>query len=133
MEKSQTRLPFLDIMINKSGTKICMDIYNKPADSKPYVQFMSNHSQHCLTTIPFFLGRRICTIVENENVKEKDFKERENNITRTKANPKSLIEASILKAKEIPLKVLRQQKTTKNKELFLSLLHTIQKFKRFCL
>ena len=34
MEKSQTRLPFLDIMINKSGTKICMDIYNKPTDSR---------------------------------------------------------------------------------------------------
>ena len=34
MEKSQTRLPFLDIMINKSGTKIWMDIYNKPTDSK---------------------------------------------------------------------------------------------------
>ena len=34
MEKSQTRLTFLDIMINKSGTKIWMDIYNKPANSK---------------------------------------------------------------------------------------------------
>ena len=34
MEKSQTRLPFLDIMINKSGTKIWMDIYKKPTDSK---------------------------------------------------------------------------------------------------
>ena len=34
MEKRQTRLPFLDIMLNKSGTKILMDIYNKPTDSK---------------------------------------------------------------------------------------------------
>ena len=34
MEKSQTRLHFLDIMISKSGTKIWMDIYNKPTDSK---------------------------------------------------------------------------------------------------
>ena len=32
MEKSQTRLPFFDIMINKSGTKIWMDIYNNPTD-----------------------------------------------------------------------------------------------------
>ena len=30
--KSQTRLPFLDMMINKSGTKIWMDIHNKPTD-----------------------------------------------------------------------------------------------------
>ena len=34
MEKSQTRILFLDIMINKSGTKVWMDIYNKPTDFK---------------------------------------------------------------------------------------------------
>ena len=33
MEKSQGRLPFLD-MISKKSTKIWMDIYNKPPDSK---------------------------------------------------------------------------------------------------
>ena len=32
MERSTTNLPFLDIMINKTGTKIWMDIYNKPTD-----------------------------------------------------------------------------------------------------
>ena len=75
MEKSQTRLPFLDIIINKSGTKVWMDIYNKPTDSKRYVPFTSNHPRHCLTNIPFSLARRICTIVEKENVKKKRFKE----------------------------------------------------------
>ena len=33
MEKSRIRLPLSDIMINKSGTNIWMDIYNKPTDS----------------------------------------------------------------------------------------------------
>ena len=36
MEKSQTRLPFLDMIITKSGKKIWIDIYNKSADSKRY-------------------------------------------------------------------------------------------------
>ena len=30
MEKSQTRLHFLDIMINKSGSNVWVDISNKP-------------------------------------------------------------------------------------------------------
>ena len=60
MEKSQNRLPFLDIMINKEGTKIWMDIYNKPTDAKRYVPFTSNHPRHCLINIPFSLARRIC-------------------------------------------------------------------------
>ena len=91
---SQTRLLFLDIMINKSGTKIWMDIYNKPTDSKRYVSFTSNHPRHCLTNIPFSLARWICTTVENENVKEKSFKELEKTLLEQKY-PKSLIEASI--------------------------------------
>ena len=94
-----------------------MDIYSKPADSKPYVPFIWNHPRHCLTTTPFSLGRRIYTIVENRNVKEKRFQDREKNITRTKANPKLLIKASILKAKEIPLEVFKATKTIKNKEI----------------
>ena len=103
MGKSQTRLPVLDIMINKSSTKLWMDIYNKPTDSKRYVPFTSNHLRHCLTNIRFSLASVICIIVENENVNEKRFKEQKKNIASTKILSKSLIEARILRAKEIPL------------------------------
>ena len=105
MEKSQTRLPFLDIMINKSGTKICMDIYNKPTDSR-----WSNHPWHCLRNIPFSLARRICTVDENENVKEKCFKELKRTLLEQKY-PNSSIEASTLRAREIPPEILRQPKS----------------------
>ena len=124
MDKSQTKLPFLDNMINKSCTKIWMDIYNKPTDSKRYVPFTSNHPRHCLTNIPFSLARRICTIVENKNVKEKRFEELKRTLLEQKY-PKSLIEASILRAKEIPLEILMQAKTAKNEEMILFILHTI--------
>ena len=113
-EQSQTRLPFLDIMINKSGTKIWMDIYNKLTDSKRYDPFTANHPRHCLTNIPFSLARRICTIVENENVKEKRFKELKKKTLLEQKYPKSLIEASILRAKEIPFKIT---KAVKNEEI----------------
>ena len=57
MERGTANLPFLDIMINKSGTELWMDIYNKPNDSKRYVPFMSSHPQSCLRNIPFCLAR----------------------------------------------------------------------------
>ena len=63
---NQTRLPFLNITINKRGTKTWMDIYNKPTESKQYVPFMSNHPPHCLTNIPLSLARKICTIFEEK-------------------------------------------------------------------
>ena len=100
-------------MINKSGTKIWVDIYNKPTDSKRYVPFTSNHPWHCLRNIPFSLARRIGTIVENENIKT---------ITKIKTlleqkYHKLLTEASILRDREIPLEFLRQPKTTKYEEI----------------
>ena len=40
VESSTTKLPFLDI--NKTGTKIWIDIYNKPFDSKRCVPLKAN-------------------------------------------------------------------------------------------
>ena len=73
---------------------------------------MSNHLQHCLRNILFSRTRKICSIVENEKGKEKRFKELKKALLEQKY-PKSLIEASILRAKEIPLKILREPKTAK--------------------
>ena len=115
MEKSQPTLLFLDIMMKKSGIKIWMDTYNKPTDSKQYVRFTSNYPWHCLTNILFSLAKRICTIVESENVKEKCFKELKRTLLKQKC-PKLLIGDSTLRAKEIPHEVLKQPKTTKIEE-----------------
>ena len=76
----------------------------------------TNHPWHCFMNIPFSLARRICTIAENENVKEKRFKELKRSLLEQKY-PKSLIKASILRAKEIPVEILRQPKTAINEEI----------------
>ena len=89
-----------------------MDIYNKPTDSKQHVTYTSNNPRHCLTNKQFSLAERICTIVENETVKEKRFEELMKTLLEQK-QATSVIEASILKAKEIPLEVLRQPKIAK--------------------
>ena len=116
MEKNQTRLGFLDIMINKIGTNIWMDTCNKPTDSKRYVPFTLNHSRHFLINTMFSPASRICAIVENENVKEKRFKELKKTLLEQKY-PKSLIEAIILRAKEISFESLSQPKTAKYEEI----------------
>ena len=77
METSDTQLPFLDIMINKEGKKLFMDIYSNPTDSKRYVSFKSIHPRHCLKNIPFSLACRICMIAEKNSLKEIKLKELE--------------------------------------------------------
>ena len=98
-------------MMKKYGTKILMDIYKKPADSKRYVPLTSKYPRHCLTNITFPLTRRICTIVENENVKAKWLKKLKKILLEQKYR-KSLKEASILRAKKTPWSF----KATKNNQ-----------------
>ena len=97
MERSTTNLPFLDIMIDKTGTKIWMDIYNKTTDSNRYVPFTSNHLRSCLRNIPFCLARCICPIVEEEETKLKWLSELKTSLGKQKY-PIPLIENSIKKA-----------------------------------
>ena len=61
-----------------------MDIYDKRT---------SNYPWHCLTNILFSLAKGICTIVENENLREKRFKELKKTSIEQKY-PKSLMEAN---------------------------------------
>ena len=77
METSDNQLPFFDVMINKEGKKVFVDIYSKPTDSKRYVSFKLNHPKHCLKNIPFSLARRICMIAEKDSLKEVKLKELE--------------------------------------------------------
>ena len=64
MEQYNLSLPFLDLMINKDPetNNIWMDLFYKKTDTRRCASFNSCH----LT-----LARRICTIVENSEVRQK--------------------------------------------------------------
>ena len=70
METSHTQLPLLDIMINKEGRKLFMDIYSKTTDLKRYVSFKSNHPKHCLKNISFSFTCKTYRITEKDSLKE---------------------------------------------------------------
>ena len=115
MERGTANLPFLDIMINKSGTGFWMDIYNKPNDSKRYVPFTSNHPQSFLRNIPLCLARCICAIVEEEETKLKRLSELKT--SRKQKCPIVLIENSIKRALHVPLNELRKPKEKGREEI----------------
>ena len=97
MELNDNKLPFLDILITKSGKKIWMNIYSKPTDSKGYFSYFSYHPKPCLKIIPFCLARRICMIVENKNVRFMKLKELRI-ILKTQKYPKMVVQKGIEKA-----------------------------------
>ena len=73
MEQHNLYLPFLDTMINKDleTNNIWMDIFYKKADTRRCVPFNSCYLKQCKNNILFTRARRICTIVENSEVRKK--------------------------------------------------------------
>ena len=107
MGLNDNKLPFLDILMTKSGKKICMNIYSKPNNSKRYVSFLPNHPKFCLKNKSFCLARRICMIVENMKLKEL------RTILKTQKYQKMVVEKRIEKALAIPQEQLRSEKLKK--------------------
>ena len=132
IEVSHAQLSFLDIMINKEGKKIFMDISSKPTDSKRYVSFKSNHPRHCLKNIPFSLARRICMIAEKDSLKEIKLKELET-LLLEQHYPERIIKAGINKALKIHQNKLRNVKDQKKKKKKEDLTFSIQATPKPCL
>ena len=75
MENSEENLPFLDILLLKDNSRILTDIYSKETDSKQYLNFHSCYQKHTKTSIPYNLARRICTIVSDQDTKQRRLSE----------------------------------------------------------
>ena len=116
VELNDNKLPFLDILITKSGKKNWMNIYSKPTGSKRSVSYLSNHTKSCLKNIPFCVARRICIIVENKNVRYMKLKELRT-ILKTQKYPKMVVEKGIEKSLAIPQEQLRSEKLKKKDDI----------------
>ncbi|XP_048246899.1 uncharacterized protein LOC125377449, partial [Haliotis rufescens] len=75
MESSESKIPFLDVLVVKEDTKLKTDIYYKPTDTHQYLQFGSCHPRHTRTNIPYSLARRVCTIVSETDKRDLRLKE----------------------------------------------------------
>ena len=125
MEFSDTEIPFLDILIKQGNSGdnsgIWMDLYLKPTDTQQRLSHSTIHPKHCLKNIPFVMARRICSIVENNSLKNKHRRDLKENF-RTYSYPKKVVEIGIQKALKIRQTELHQPKKigSNNKKTFIS-------------
>ena len=113
IEKSKTRLPFLDALIINEDGKLHTDIYCKPTDSKQYLLYTSCHPKHTRNSIPYNLARRLRMIISDENTFLTRLEELKTFLSKQKYPP-DLIEDSILKVKALKRPDLLQPKELSN-------------------
>ena len=72
MDGKGTEVNFLDVRVkiekDAENYSLMTDIYYKITDSKQYLDFRSNHPRHIKSNIPINLARRLCLIVNKEDI-----------------------------------------------------------------
>ena len=111
MDKSRTKLSFLDTMVINNNGEVLTDIFYKPTDSKQYLLYTSCHPKHTRNSIPYNLARRIKTIVSDERTLHKRLEELEEFLIKRKYQL-SLTEDAFQKAKSLDRSKLLNTKDT---------------------
>lgn len=91
----------------KDNTNISTDLFYKKTDSHQYLLFNSCHPAHTKRNIPFNMARRICTIVSDEERRNKRLEELKTFLCRQKY-PNGLVAEAIRNAKQEPISELRK-------------------------
>ena len=95
-EASCKELPSLDVMIRKDNTHPTTDIRYKPTAFQ-YLPYTSSHPRHTKNNIPYNLARRICMIVENQDIRKRRFHDLKQILLR-KQYPAEIIDYGVNKA-----------------------------------
>ena len=86
-----------------------MDIFYEKTDTRRCVLFNSCHPKQCKKNIPFTLARRICIIVENNEVRKNRLDELQK-VLCSQEYPQNLIQEAIRKVTSIPTENLMASK-----------------------
>ena len=105
IEYSQKELPFLDVLVKKTGTNIDTDIYFKPTDSQQYLIFDSCHPNKL--SIPYSLARRLRMIISSDEKIPQRMLELKHTLLKQKY-PENVIDAGIQRALNLNRSELRQ-------------------------
>ena len=115
--KSQSSIPFLDVLCSIKDGKIETDLYRKETDRNMYLLPSSCHPPACSKNIPFSLCLRIVRICSKPEYREKQFSNLKKLLLNREYSERT-IDAAIDRARQIPRhialrRVLRKTENTR--------------------
>ena len=72
---STEELPFLDVMVRRSGVGLVTNVYSKPTDAHQYLDHRSCHPNHVKKGIPYGQALRLRRICDSDEVFDKSLKD----------------------------------------------------------
>ena len=109
-ECNSSQIAFLDILVQLENNIITTDIFYKTTDTHQYLPFDSCHPRHTKHSIPYSQARRLCTIIDDEVIRDQRLEEMKHFFVE-RGYPPGLVDNGIQRAKQIPQSTLRLKKT----------------------
>ena len=67
MERSDSELKYLDVLVYKTTTGFKTMVKSKDTDSGTYLPFTSSHPRHCKENIPFNMAKRVRALTDDDD------------------------------------------------------------------
>ena len=123
IERSDTSLKFLDVIVYKTMAGFKTVVNNKDTDSGTYLPFNSAHPRKCKINIPYNMARRIRALTDDDNLmiaKMQDLAAR----LRTGGYPEGTIRSAVQMAVGLSVSDLRKPKPRSEEENLMTFVHT---------
>ena len=109
MERSDSHLKYLDVLVYKSSDGFKTVVKSKDTDSGTFVHFTSSHPRHCKENIPFSMARRVKALTDDTNLAEEQMSLLSSRL-RSSGYPEGLINSAVQSAMKLSTADFRQPK-----------------------
>lgn len=123
LDRSDTELKFLDVLIYKTETGFKTVVKGKETDSGSFLPFHSSHPRHCRENIPFSMARRVRALTDDDNMALLQMSELSLKLL-SAGYPEGLVHSAVQEAMTLSITDLRQKMGKQNEDDIITFVHT---------
>ena len=123
MERSDTSLKFLDVLIYKTSIGFKTVVQSKDTDSDTFLNYKSSHPRHCRDGIPFGMARRIRALTDDDG-RAKEQMSLLSSKLRNAGYPEGVVNCAVASAMALSSSELRNSKNVSEDDGAIAFVHT---------
>lgn len=123
MERSDTSLKYLDVLVYKGHDGFKTVVKTKDTDSGTYLPFTSSHPRHCKENIPFSMARRVKALTDDTSLARQQMSELSSSLL-AGGYPEGLVNSAVTNAMGLSTVELRKPKHKPTDDSVIAFVHT---------
>ena len=123
MERSDSSLKYLDVLVYKTVLGFKTVVQSKNTDSETFLHYASSHPRHCKDNIPFSMARRVKALTDDDALATSQMAALSSRLLKAKY-PEGLVHSAVQNAMTLSTFDLRKPKEVYDNDSVLPFVHT---------